>query len=513
MLNRYISVFKKDIVLNSLFWLFLVLILVNRIFLFLTVNINCIDNDQVVMWSGAKHFAQGLFYVPRYYGQDYNTMMEGLFAVPFIKLGLPVYHAVPLATHLIFLTPFLFTAFYLFFKRKKERSLFVLSILLCMPVGYDIMNSIPRGFITGMFFSSLFVVSLHNLKNYRFILINTFLAYTGYLVNQNSILVSAPFLFYLFLENYKDKKYYLYTITGVLLAVPIDYGLNHFYKVHPNYILYSFSNEYSFTYFKNAILNLGQRFAHISFFVEENSILILLVFALIGVLFYKRDLKLFYSYLLFLFIIFCSFFSSKISDGIVWPFFSYSRMYLGIPILIYLWTTKLNLDFKKIMAVLIPITLLFTVYKEFYFKKTIAYHRQEKMWGHVHLNTLSEILQTLNTYKEFCKEQAVNDFVMVNPVWHDDEINYAGPAVYDDFPNTFKPSFERRTWRIFEESKNVHQKFIVLTADYNFDTYVKENYKDIDIVRLDDYGLFLIKNNKRTTVDFIKHIHAVTDGF
>ncbi len=464
------------------------------------------------MWSGAKHFSQGLFYAPRYYGQDYNTMMEGLFAVPFMKLGVPVYYAVPLATHLIFLTPFLFTAFYLFKKQKKEHAIFVLAVLLCMPVGYDIMNSIPRGFITGMFFTSLFVVSLHNPKNYRFILINVFLSYVGYLVNQNSVLVSAPVLFYLFLVNYKDKKFYIYAVIGLILAVPIDYGLNHFYKVHPDYILYGFSNEYSFTYFKEAILNFNDRFAHIGFFIEGTGIIVLLTLIAVGVILYKGNIKLFFSFLVFIAIVFVSFFSSKIADGIVWPFYSYSRMYLGLPVLLYLFITTLEIDLKKLLLVLVPVTIAFTVFKEATFKKTIAYHVQEKFWGHVHLNKLSEIMQALDTYKTICKQQGVNDFVMVNGVWHDDEINYAGPAVYDDFPNTFKPSFERRSWRIAEERKNVHEKFIVYTANYDFDKFINENYKDIDIVRLDDYGLFLIKNNKRTTVDFIKYIKATTDG-
>ena len=214
--------FKKEAVLNGFFFLFIGFILLQRLFLFLTVNHDCIDNDQVVMWSGAKHFSQGLFYVPRYYGQDYNTMMEGLFAAPLIKLGVSVYYAVPIATHLIFLTPFLFTTFYLFKKQKKEQAILVLAILLCLPVGFDIMTSIPRGFVTGLFFTSLFVVSLLNPKNYRFILINTFLAYVGYLVSQNSVIVSAPFLFYLFLINYKDKKYYIYSVIGVDPTIALD---------------------------------------------------------------------------------------------------------------------------------------------------------------------------------------------------------------------------------------------------------------------------------------------------
>jgi hypothetical protein len=505
--------FKKEAVLNGFFFLFIGFILLQRLFLFLTVNQDCIDNDQVVMWSGAKHFSQGLFYVPRYYGQDYNTMMEGLFAAPWIKLGVSVYYAVPIATHIIFLTPFLFTAFYLFKKQKKEQAILVLAILLCLPVGFDIMTSIPRGFVTGLFFTSLFVVSLLNPKNYRFILINTFLAYVGYLVSQNSVIVSAPFFIYLFLINYKDKKYYIFSAIGFMLALPIDYLLNHFYKVNPNYILYGFTNDYSFDYFKEAILNLDKRFAHIGFFVEETSVIVLLTFIGIGILLFKKNKKLLLSYLLFLVIILVSFSSSKVNDGIVWPFYSYSRMYLGFPIIMYLMIVNLDIDFKKIMWFVIPIVFVFTVIKEGTYKTTLAYHVQEKMWGHVHLNTLKEIIEAVDITKRICIEQGVNDFVIVNSAWHDDEINYAGPAIYDDFPNTFKPSFERRTWRILEEKVNIHDKFVIYTGDYNYDKLILEQYKDVDITKINDYGVFLIKNNKRTTVEFIKHVKALTDGF
>ena len=150
-----------------------------------------------------------------------------------------------------------------------------------------------------LIYTSLFFVSLLKPKNYRFILINTFLAYVGYLVSQNSVIVSAPFLFYLFLINYKDKKYYLYSVIGVVLALPIDYVLNHFYKANPNYVLYGLTNEYSLNYFKDAILNLDKRFAHIGFFVEETSVIVLLTFIGLGVLLFKKNKKLLLSYLLF----------------------------------------------------------------------------------------------------------------------------------------------------------------------------------------------------------------------
>jgi hypothetical protein len=130
------------------------------------------------------------------------------------------------------------------------------------------------------------------------------------------------------------------------------------------------------------------------------------------------------------------------------------------------------------------------------------------MWGHVHLNTLKEITDALATYQRFCKEQGVNDFIIINSVWHDDEINYAGPALFDDYPNTLKPSFERRTWRMEEEKSRIISRFVIYTSDWNFDQLAKEKYPLIDIQRLDDYGAFLIKNNKMETAVFLKYIDA-----
>jgi hypothetical protein len=509
--TAHISGIKKEKLLSIVFFLFLAVVLVNRIWLFFTVNINCIDNDQTIMWLGAKHYSQGLFYEPRFYGQDYNTMMEALVAVPFIKLGLPVFYAVPIATHIIFLTPFLFTGIYLFLKKQKEAAIFVLATLLCMPTGYDIMNSIPRGFVTGLFFTSLFVVNLLNPRNYKFMVINVFMAYVGYAVNQNSVLVSAPFLFYLFLVNYKDKKFYIYSLAGLLLALPVDYGLNHFYKVHPEYVFYPANNFFAIEYFVKAVSELDKRFAHISFFIEEQSFLMLAIFVLISYLLFKKNKPFFFAFLVFIAVLLVSFFSRKVSDGIVWPFYSYSRMYLGIPIILYILIIG-AFNLKKVIYVLIPITLIFTTYKMVSFKSRLAYHTRDEAAGFVHLNKLNEIFEATDKYRSKCKSLNINDFIIINSVWHDDEINYGGPALFDDFPKTFKPSFERRSWRRIEEKTAVHSDFIIYTADYDFDRIAKQKYKTLEVYRLDDHGLFLIKNNKLNTVAFLKYIRATMEA-
>lgn len=497
---------------DFLFYLFILLILGNRILLYLHLNLDHIDSDQPIMWLAAKHFSEGLFFEPRFYGQNYNTMMEALLAVPFIKLGMPVYYAVPLVTHLLFLTPFLFTAGYLFLVDKKIQSIIVLTILLLLPSGYDILNALPRGFVTGIFFTSPFILGIHKPGHAKLILLNTFCACVAYLVNQNSLLVSVPFLFYIFLHNYKSKKYYLFSAIAILAALPLHYFLDHFYTLHPEYIQHSLENHFSGYFFIEAIKSLDKRFAHITFFEDGKCIYVLFVLFLAGFLFLKKDRKVFYAYLLFLMFILASFFSSKIADGVAWPFYSYSRMYLGIPVILYLFLSLIQGYSTKLLYFLVPTVLLFTSYKELNLKKNIAIHTNEKRWFFIHLSSLKNTRELVNHYNNLCKKHDVKNFVVAKDIWAREELAYGGQALLNDFPNTLMTVGERRTWRIAEERKKVHDRFIMLSTDYDFDEKGFDSLFHFKITRLDYYGCFLIENNKKTLPGFLDATGSPING-
>src|SRR5688572_11503437 len=129
---------------NVVFPLFVLVVLIVRIAVFLKFNCQIIDSDQPYMWLGARDYANGIFMEPRYYAQDYNTFMEAFVAAPLLWLELPVYQAVPIATEIISLFPFLFMAFYLFHKELKIQAVLVLAVIICLPVSYDMLSSLPR---------------------------------------------------------------------------------------------------------------------------------------------------------------------------------------------------------------------------------------------------------------------------------------------------------------------------------------------------------------------------------
>ncbi|MBL7933665.1 MAG: hypothetical protein JNL60_17310 [Bacteroidia bacterium] len=484
---------KKDFIINLSFFLCLCIILTIRILLFFSININFIDSDQPFVWIGAVDYSKLLFYEPRFYGQDYNTFMEGLFAVPLLWLGFPVYYAVPIATHFIYLFPFLFTSIYLFRNQKKENALLVLALVLCLPSGYDILNSLPRGFVTGLFFCSFYILSFLNPHSFRFAVLNTLMCIVGYFVNPNSLIVSFPFAMFLFLNNYKEKAYYYAMFSCLLLVIPLHLLFNQFYKNHPEYVIFELVYAISPAYLLENLRHLDQAFQHINFFMEDKCWCLLLVFAFLAWVTFKKEKILFFTFLSLIFMILFSFLSGKVRDGAAWPFYSFSRMYLGIPLIIGLICARLKLS-KMFISTVTVVSLLFSGYKLLWFNDNINYHTEQSHWLGVHLVSLKEIKKSAEGYKAVCEKYHLDRLIISNGFWLSTYLDYGGPAIYPDFPNTEETNSERRYY-VREPNKNkVFESFLYISTDYNLDKKLAGR-KDLQLEKLDDYGLFLVKKN------------------
>lgn len=484
---------KKDFILSLSFFLCITILLVMRVLLFLSINIDFIDSDQPFMWIGASDYSKFQFYEPRFYGQDYNTFMEGFFAVPLLWLGVPVYYALPIATHFIYLFPFLFTATYLFLNQKKENALLILVLVMCLPSGYDILNSLPRGFVTGIFFCSFYVLSFLKPQSFRFAILNTLMCILGYFVNPNSLIVSFPFAMFLFFHNYKEKTFYIAMFICVLAAIPLHLLFNQFYISHPEYVVFELVYAISPAYFWENLKHLDQAFQHINFFMEDKSWCLLLVFAFLSWITFRKNKILFYTFLSLIFMILVSFFSGKVRDGAPWPFYSFSRMYLGIPLIIGLICTRLELS-RIFILVLIAASLLFSGYKFFRFNDHIKYHTEQSHWLGVHLVSLRDVKNYAEGYKTVCEKHHLDRFIISNGFWLSTYLDYGGPAIYPDFPNTEETNSERRYY-VREANKNkVFGTFLYISTDYNLDKKLAGR-TGLQLERLDDYGLFLVKNN------------------
>lgn len=496
------------VLLNVAFFAMLATLLLVRVLVFMKINLGYVDSDQPFMWIGAHDYAQGHFYEPRFYGQDYNTFMEALFAVPFMWMKLPVYVAVPLATHIIFLTPWLFTAFWLLSNRRKEAALLALFVPLCMPVEYDMLTAIPRGFVTGMFFCSFFITSIYNPRSLKLIALNTVCAVVGYFVNPNSLVASAPVLAFIFLNNYSRPKYYLVTLLCLSAALPLHLLLDRFYKVHPDYIIYGLFYSFTPSHFFRNIGALPGAFVHITPFAPGLPWLLIGALGVLAVILLLRNKIAGISFLVMFAVVIGACLSDKTADGSWWPFYSYSRMFLAVPFVIAVFGSTIVLRARMTLLFVAALAVHLGV-KFATFEKRIAYNLQDKLWVGVHLVKMTDVMNTLPFYRDKCKEYGVNDLCISNPFWLSSCIAYGGPSIYPDYPRTQETNSERR-YRIREEGKTRFVKSLMyLSCRSDIDKWI--NTTNFEMVRLDDYGLFYIRNNRLSINDFLKEVKATED--
>jgi hypothetical protein len=496
---------SRPVIFNCVFVFFLTLVILSRLFLFLELNLSYIDTDQPLMWLGATDYSKGNFFEPRYYGQNYNTFMEGLFAVPLLWITVPVYKAVPAATHFIFLFPFLFTAGYLFARGKKANSILVLATLLCLPVEHDILTGIPRGFVTGLFFCSFFALSVLDPGNQLYLALNTAMSVLGFYVNPNSILVTGPLLFYLMLLNYKTRRFYLSVGVGVCCIIIFYFVFNWFYRIHPHYVLIPLDLTFHPEDLWYNISHLDEKFAHVTFFRQGQSGFLLIVMLVSGVVLFRHNRPAACAYLVFLLLILLSFCFRKNIEGSMWPFFSYSRMYVSIPLTLCLFVGLIDLSMTRLIFVLTGITIVFSTYKLLTMEQAVVRYTQKEPYQYVTLVPLKSALDAIDFYRSACESNGCNFLLISTGFWLNSILNYGGPAIHNDYPSTRETIAERR-YRVRNDEK-ARERFIFISPMNDFEKLNRNS--GFEITRLDNYGMYLITSNTLSMSNFIENVKLV----
>ncbi len=128
-------------------------IVIWRIYMLAAYCYHYVDDDQAIMWYGTVHFANGHFPEPCFFGQDYNTMLESLIAVPLYLLGWPLNYALPTVTTMLCILPFAYCSIDAFRRKKYVSAFLVIFLFSVTDWQWNLMTSVPRSFIPGFPFA------------------------------------------------------------------------------------------------------------------------------------------------------------------------------------------------------------------------------------------------------------------------------------------------------------------------------------------------------------------------
>ena len=489
---------------NRLFYVLSAMVLVEKMLVFFFFSSQYTDSDQTLLWQVTSDLSNGIFHGPCFYGQSYGPNIEPLLAVPFMKLGMPVYAALPLVTILLSTTPFFLLAIY--FKRKTNTQTALIPLLVCLllPLEYSLLTAIPRGFVGGIFFVSLGLFCWKYFRN------NLSLVFAGLFIGWGLYgnLNSALLLPLIIPSIHWNKKF--------ILRAVLFFGLGFIIGLLPFYFNALFSTEHlellihvapsvklSWASFVETICRFNNYFDQVSpLFWRFGFVSVLLLPAAIILLWKKNKRLEAWTITFVLLAILGSLFMEKTKESGYSLFFSGGRFFLAMPFVfiflsLYLYSflsSKNKLKFNRI-----ALTLAFISFgiKLFCFSPLLENAiDKEKAW-YVHVVRIDDLKKQCSEMKAFGENPAL--LIAVTGDTPEQPVTYGCQCLQADFPSTYIPHYERRRWLISEYNKTVFPTILLHGKDTT--RWDRSKFGHLDIVKHDkEKGWMLVRNSETTDV-------------
>ncbi len=449
----------------------------------------------MVTWNCAYDYSQGVFHEPFFYGQAYNYMIEAFLAVPLLWSNVPIHIALPIVTSLISLLPFVVLAIIFFRRDYIFWSCLTLAIPVLLPLEYNLLTSMSRGFIQAHLFVPFLFIPLFAPEKKRNVTILFVASSLSFFMNQSSVLIILPIALFVFSYHFKSVSFYLKSLIVIPFYI-VDYFAKDYYRLHPERVLHEMvgvelNKETFYASLKNADLfeNTFPFFSNWGI-IYPFIFILLLVFCII-----KRKKKEFLFVFSLLVLLIFTLAVPKIQEFIpdTGVFFTSSRLYLFLPILLVL---VLFLVFKKVNFKVLPVfvlmffCLIMFSLKNFKIDEKVQKNVSESIFP---ISKTIDLNQTNLALQKVSKNHKINLIVhSISNGWSFVFNAYAFHPLSENMQNEIPVSVtiegDRRTW-LYKEGK--FAKNILVNGIVIQDSILQK----VDFKRL-SIDQVLIKNNK-----------------
>jgi hypothetical protein len=489
---------------NRLFYALSAMVLVEKLLVFFLFSIQYTDSDQTLLWQVATDLSNGLFHGPCFYGQSYGPNIEPLLAVPFMKLGIPVYAALPLATLILSTTPFFLLAFYFKQKLSAQTALIPLIICLLLPLEYSLLTAIPRGFVGGIFFVSL------GLFCWKYFRTNLSLVFAGIFIGLGLYgnLNSALLLPFIIPSIHWNKKFILRAAlffgVGFIVGLLPFYFNFLYYKAHPELLIHvAPSVKLSWASFLETLYRFNNYFDQVSPLFWRFGFISVLILPAAIILLWKKNKRLeAWTIVFVLLAILGSFFLEKTKESSYSLFFSGGRFFLALPFVfiflsLYFYSflsSENKLNFNRIGLALAVVS--FGI-KTFFFSSLLTSAMDESKSWCVHVVRISDLKKQCAELVEFGDHPSL--LIAITGDTPGQPVTYGCQCLQADFPSTYIPHYERRRWLISEYNKTVFPTILLHGKDTA--RWDRSKFGHLNIVKHDkEKGWMLVRNSESTDV-------------
>lgn len=322
-----------DSILRWTFALIVLLVLMDRMWMLRTTMHHASD-DLAVVWLAAVDYAHGRFHEPFFYGQDYGVMLEALLAAPFVGLGADPVSMVALLLAVFGVAPYLAFAFHHRSRNEHRAALLFAAMPLLLPVEHGLQITA----LNGLAVLALVPLGLRITKpEGRAFLLALTLSFAVF-VNPNTALLAVPLTVHLLLQHRTQWRIWSSFMAGTLPAILCWAWARAFFAHHEADVvntIFDWRMHFKPYLITEAMKRLDLHFAWTGPLCGDDAWLVLpLLAGGAGLLFHQRNRAAGWAAVASLVLILLSFCFAKVHDGSASIFFSLSRVFMGMPILL-----------------------------------------------------------------------------------------------------------------------------------------------------------------------------------
>ncbi len=494
---------------RTAWWLLLLLLLADRLALLSYFGWMYTGTDDVVMWIAAQDYLRGIFREPCFYGQDYNFMLEALLAAPLLPV-MPHHMALPLATSLLALLPWV--AFAWVFQRRGQTvgALVFLMLPLAMPVEFGILTTLSRGFVTGLAAMALLAGVLLRPEGRRAWVLLGLATGLGVALNPNCLVFAVPVALYLWLVRRPGWRDLLFAAVAGLPFLLLQHLAKGFYAANPeHHVHWMMPLAYDPTAVWGAMGQLDRYFAFLTpvWWSWGWGVLVLLI-VLAGWL-WRLDRRAAWAIAGGLLATLLMLGVNKVSDGLPTLFHSSSRMFIGLPLVLALGLALGVRQLDEVRAgrwrsALLGMGLVVFSVKVGVMEMTVERHTMKEDQGPVAVTHLERLHEDLVHWQAVSDKHGV-DLIVVVPDWKLTTAllsvrAYGAEVQAPSLPPAMLHVGDRRTWLYQAHRDAVHGT--VLLYGHMLDWERAGPVLGCDMIRPGEH-MVLVHNNTRSTRDLL----------
>lgn len=449
--------------------------LIDRLMVLIGFGLRYTGADDVVFWTAASDMANGIFREPFLYGQNYNPALESLVAVPLLWLGAPIQAAMPVATSILALAPFLSWAAWEAHRGRWTAGALLAACPALLPIEWGLMTTMTRGFVNGLALLALlpWVLSIRRAEMRDGLL--GFLAAAAVAVNPNALPLAATFIVWHIWTNRGGLKGVFCILGGALPALLAAWAGYHFYAAHPERVVHRI-DDWRLTFHPAELIPeaLGQLDRHFAWLCPlwwpNGEAVIWLLVAAVPLFLWLRRPGVSIALAASTSVVALSFAFPKTMDGhdhVVYPL---SRMFLAMPLIMgwaaaqVPWGPRSAVTISRALLIIAPLLM---GWKALNLEAVIAQQFGEPLELPIATATIAALQADADAIAEISASEGIDLVVAFSndPEKRSAVLSYAAPLLNPHVPNTLFVGHDRR-YHLRSASRNaVFPTILLLGCD------------------------------------------------